>query len=446
MRCSCSALRPRASSSTKRRSHSTRDKTRQKNAPSASAGSAATKRRANGRVLTRRYPGDPSLGTCRAGRKGHWMSRWYTLHCVARTDARSRSVPKRPAWSSDRSVPPGLHRRPVAPRLRHQLADAAPAAAAPGRRSRHPTVIDNLSGGVLWAQLSAQKRAPKDYWARVSHAEWCALLNPKTRVQREYRSAVAAAATRPLRARIDARHADAAARPAFRPDETPPRWNRRREIARLEGPGFCRARCCSSRATWSTRRPADAAFSGGQGPRPAERIAAGARRARRGRGRPAAHAGRGRRRPALRRGLRRARRAACNCCCRCPSPSSSNNRSCRRRTAPNWRRRYFELKAALSGGAARPARRAGPAAARREPFERGNRWLLAHCAGLRHRTRSVSSALWDGGRRRRRPWRHQRTSATKSNAAPAASPGSTRARCDAPAGLGPINSTSRKTP
>ncbi|MEO8630111.1 MAG: TRAFs-binding domain-containing protein, partial [Betaproteobacteria bacterium] len=54
------------------------------------------------------------------------------------------------------------------------------------------TVIDNLTGGVRWAALSEQKRKPRDYWARASHAELC-LLNSKSTVVREYRQAVAAA-------------------------------------------------------------------------------------------------------------------------------------------------------------------------------------------------------------------------------------------------------------
>ncbi len=54
-------------------------------------------------------------------------------------------------------------------------------------------VIDNLTGGVLWAALSAQKRDRQDYWARASYAELCLLVNPLEAVQREYGSAMAAA-------------------------------------------------------------------------------------------------------------------------------------------------------------------------------------------------------------------------------------------------------------
>ena len=54
-------------------------------------------------------------------------------------------------------------------------------------------VIDNLTGGVLWAALSAQKRDPKDYWAKASFAELCLLMNPRDSVLKEYRNTAAAA-------------------------------------------------------------------------------------------------------------------------------------------------------------------------------------------------------------------------------------------------------------
>jgi tetratricopeptide (TPR) repeat protein len=55
------------------------------------------------------------------------------------------------------------------------------------------TLIGNLTGGVLWASLSAQQRDKKDFWARASFAELCLLVNPKEAIVREYREAVAAA-------------------------------------------------------------------------------------------------------------------------------------------------------------------------------------------------------------------------------------------------------------
>jgi hypothetical protein len=35
------------------------------------------------------------------------------------------------------------------------------------------TLLDNFTGGVLWASLAAQERTPEDFWARVSFAELC---------------------------------------------------------------------------------------------------------------------------------------------------------------------------------------------------------------------------------------------------------------------------------
>lgn len=55
------------------------------------------------------------------------------------------------------------------------------------------TLVDNLTGGVLWAALSAQQRDGKDYAARASYAELCLLLNPLAAVVREYRVATAVA-------------------------------------------------------------------------------------------------------------------------------------------------------------------------------------------------------------------------------------------------------------
>jgi len=56
-----------------------------------------------------------------------------------------------------------------------------------------PRMIENLSGGVRWASLTAQERDRKDYWARASHAEVCLLLAPIESVRREFSHMVAAA-------------------------------------------------------------------------------------------------------------------------------------------------------------------------------------------------------------------------------------------------------------
>ena len=53
--------------------------------------------------------------------------------------------------------------------------------------------VDNLTGGVLWAALTAQERDGKDYWAKASYAELCLLVNPRETVVEEYRKVAAAA-------------------------------------------------------------------------------------------------------------------------------------------------------------------------------------------------------------------------------------------------------------
>ena len=56
-----------------------------------------------------------------------------------------------------------------------------------------PKLIENLSGGVRWASLTAQERDRRDYWARASYAEVCLLLAPVESVRREFSHMVAAA-------------------------------------------------------------------------------------------------------------------------------------------------------------------------------------------------------------------------------------------------------------
>ena len=193
------------------------------------------KRRANVRVLTDRYPGDAEYGPCPGGWKRCTGCRaGATLHSPPHRCAR-RQRPKGPAWSrrsrrttrpsspTRRTTDSGINSLTLHLLLRHLGGEA------------DSTVIDNLSGGVLWASLSAQKRDPKDYWARASHAEWCALLKPKASVQREYRSAVAAA-QRDRFALESTRETLTLLRDLqFRPDETAAALEVvDREIARLE--------------------------------------------------------------------------------------------------------------------------------------------------------------------------------------------------------------------
>ena len=171
-------------------------------------------------------------------------------------------------------------------------------------------MLDNLTGGVLWAALSAQKRDPKDYWARASFAELCVLLNPKATVQREYRSTVAAA-QRDRFALESTRETLTLLRDLqFRPDETAAALEvLDREIARLAAPFVPRQVLLFSGHMVDAPDRKQPRFPAAKLPQATAGPAAGAGRAGRRRRRPAADPGRGRRRPALRRGLPRARRA-----------------------------------------------------------------------------------------------------------------------------------------
>ena len=145
------------------------------------------------RLLTERHPSDPEAWAL-AGRveKVHWISRWRdaTLPPEQMREAAAAELasleeaisPYHQAFIADPSHHySGINALTLQLLLRHLGGEVS------------DTVQNNLSGGVLWAALSAQKRDPKDYWARASFAELCVLLNPQATVQREYRSTVAAA-------------------------------------------------------------------------------------------------------------------------------------------------------------------------------------------------------------------------------------------------------------
>lgn len=145
------------------------------------------------RALTETWPTDPEVWAL-AGRveKARWISRWRdpsadpaTWRAAAAAELASLEeaiTPYHQAFIAD----PSHHYSGINSLTLHLLLRQLGGEV-------HPTLIDNLTGGVLWAALSAQKRDPKDYWARASFAELCLLLNPLPAVQREYRAAVAAA-------------------------------------------------------------------------------------------------------------------------------------------------------------------------------------------------------------------------------------------------------------
>jgi len=193
------------------------------------------------RALTDAHPRDPEVWAL-WGRveKVHWISRWRDS---ALSPAQMRDAASAELASLEEAI------RPY-----HQAFIADPSHHFAGINSltlhlllKHlggepdDTVLANLSGGVLWAALSAQKRDPKDYWARASFAELCVLLNPKATVQREYRSTVAAA-QRDRFALESTRETLTLLRDLqFRPDETSAALEvLDREIARLAAPNVPR--------------------------------------------------------------------------------------------------------------------------------------------------------------------------------------------------------------
>ena len=189
------------------------------------------------RLLTERHPSDPEAWAL-AGRveKVHWVSRWRdaTLPPEQMREAAAIELasleeaiaPYHQAFIADPSHHySGINALTLQLLLRHLGGEV------------RDTLLNNLSGGVLWASLSAQKRDPKDYWARASFAELCVLLNPQATVQREYRSTVAAA-QRDRFALESTRETLTLLRDLqFRPDETAAALEvLDKEIARLAAP------------------------------------------------------------------------------------------------------------------------------------------------------------------------------------------------------------------
>ncbi len=144
-------------------------------------------------ALTRDHPSDADAWAL-AGQveKDHWVGRWRSagappqqMREAAANELASLEeaiAPYHQAFIAD----PSQHRAGIDSLILHLLLRDLGGEVA-------GSIIDNLTGGVLWASLSAQKRWPRDYAARASFAELCLLLNPLSAVQREFRTAVAAA-------------------------------------------------------------------------------------------------------------------------------------------------------------------------------------------------------------------------------------------------------------
>lgn len=145
------------------------------------------------RSLTERHASDADIWAL-AGRveTAHWLSRWRdpalapeALRAAASAElafVAEAITPYHQAFIAD----PSHHRAGISAltllRLQQHLGGEGAGSLA-----------DDLAAGVRWASLSAQQRDPKDYAARASYAELCLLAEPVAVVQREYRSAVAAA-------------------------------------------------------------------------------------------------------------------------------------------------------------------------------------------------------------------------------------------------------------
>ncbi|HMO45213.1 MAG TPA: tetratricopeptide repeat protein [Rubrivivax sp.] len=189
------------------------------------------------RVLTEAHPADAEVWAL-SGRveKSHWISRWRDAGLAPE---QMREAAAAELASLEEAIAP-YHRAFIADPSHHYSGINS---LTLHQLLRHlggepdATVLDNLAGGVLWASLSAQRREPRDYWARASFAELCLLLNPLAAVQREYRGAVAAA-QRDRFALESTRETLTLLRDLqFRPDETAAALQVvEREIARLAAP------------------------------------------------------------------------------------------------------------------------------------------------------------------------------------------------------------------
>jgi tetratricopeptide (TPR) repeat protein len=147
------------------------------------------------RRLTDAYPTDPDVWAL-SGRveKDNWISRWQREGAAS---AELRDAAKHEDAALAEAIEP-YQQAFIADPAHHYAGINALTLQLLRRHldgETSATVIDNLTGGVLWSALSAQERNRKDYWARASYAELCLLVNPLETVRKEY-AATAAAANR----------------------------------------------------------------------------------------------------------------------------------------------------------------------------------------------------------------------------------------------------------
>ena len=348
------------------------------------------------RTLTERFPTDPEVWAL-AGRveKVHWISRWRddqlapeALREAAAAELASLEeavAPYRQAFTADPAhYYSGINALTLQLLLQHLGGDVDTAASA------------RLAGGLRWAVASALQRAPKDYWARASQAELSLLLDTQAELQRDYRSAMAAA-QRDRFALASSRETLTLLRDLqFRPAETAAALELlEREIARLaipfqprqvllfsghmvDAPGRAKPRLPAAKlpqATQALEQALDTLGAGAgdllltQGAAGGDLLCAEACRAR---------------------GVR------VQLLLPLAEPEFIEQSVLPSDGGEDWRRRYFELKAALQDPPRVMSDELGPLPKDVNAFERCNLWLLySALAWGQEKVRFI--CLWDGG-------------------------------------------------
>lgn len=260
--------------------------------------------------------------------------------------------------------------------------------------------VDNLTGGVLWAALTAQERDKSDYWAKASYAELCLLVRPRDVVEKEFRN-VATAAKRDWFALDSTRQTLTLLRDLqFRPEETSAALEiLDREIARSTPPFQPRQVILFSGHMVDTPTRAKPRFPASMVPRATSEIERVLDELQAGPGDLALTQGAAGgdlifAEACVRRGVRLQLLL--------PSQEpefieSSINPSS---DGATWRKRFVALKEGLKPPHAEPPRtmptELGPLPAGSSPFERCNLWLLY--TALSHGPEKVRFVcLWDGG-------------------------------------------------
>jgi len=348
------------------------------------------------RRLARDFAADPDVWSL-AGRVEleHWVARWRAagltpqqMRAAAATDIAGLEeaiTHYHQAFIADPSHHhAGVHSLTLHLLLRHLGDDP------------NATVVDNLTGGVLWASLSAQKRSPKDFGARASFALLCLLVNPLTTVQREYRTTVAAA-DRDAFALASTRDTLTLLRDLeFRVEETAAALDIvEREIARLATPFVPRqvllfsGHMVDAPGRTPPRFPAEMVASVG------ERIAAALDALGAGAGDLALTQGAAGGDLLFAEGCA-ARGVRVQLLLPLPEPEFIERSILVSRDGENWRTRYFALKSALQDAPRVMPDELGALPKGSNAFERCNQWLLytALAAGV-DKVRFM--CLWDGG-------------------------------------------------